>query len=84
MVTISANKETDGIYYFVEDNGIGIPANQQRKIFDLFYKLDPKTEGIGLGLNIVKQLLDKNGGNMGVNSKPGEGTAFVISLPDSE
>ena len=84
VVTISAKKEPDGIYYFIEDNGIGIPGKQQTKIFDLFYKLDPKTEGIGLGLNIVKQLLDKHGGNMGVNSKPGEGTTVIIFLPDSE
>ena len=81
VVIISGRKEKDGIHYFVEDNGIGIPANQQTKIFDLFYKLDPKTEGIGLGLNIVKQILDKNGGNMDVESKPGEGTTFIISLP---
>ena len=83
VVTISGRKEGDGIKYVVEDNGIGIPSNQLKKIFDLFYKLDPKTEGIGLGLSIVKQLLDKNGGNMDVDSKPDEGTKFIISLPDS-
>ncbi|MBN1352950.1 PAS domain S-box protein [candidate division KSB1 bacterium] len=84
VITIFSKKEAKLIYYYVQDNGIGIPLEHQNKIFDLFHKLDPKKPGIGLGLHIVKQILGKHRGHIEVQSEPGEGTRFIVVLPGSK
>jgi len=81
VIKISGKKKKDLVLYSVEDNGIGIPSNLQAKIFGLFHKLDTKTPGIGLGLTIVKQILDKHNGNIQIHSKKGKGTRITVSLP---
>jgi signal transduction histidine kinase len=57
----------------------------QRRIFEKFYQGDSAhaTEGNGLGLSLVKRIVDLCGGTISVTSAPGEGTAFTVTLPDS-
>jgi PAS domain S-box-containing protein len=69
----------------VRDSGLGIPAGEQDRIFEKFYRLDPAlTRGVGgsgLGLYISKELVSRMGGRMSVRSRPGEGAAFTVELP---
>jgi signal transduction histidine kinase len=69
----------------VVDHGIGIPANEQSKIFDKFYRVgDPlvhNTKGSGLGLSLVQHIVQAHGGEVAVESTPGKGSKFVITLP---
>lgn len=68
---------------FVRDNGIGIPQSLQGRIFGLFDKLDPNSEGTGVGLAIVKRIIEVHGGRIWVQSEAGEGSTFYFSLPKS-
>jgi PAS domain S-box-containing protein len=69
----------------VRDCGLGIPAGEQDRIFEKFYRLDPAlTRGVGgsgLGLFISRELVSRMGGHLTVRSQPGEGAAFVVDLP---
>jgi len=71
----------------VADHGIGIPANEQSKIFEKFYRIcDPlvhNTKGSGLGLSLVRHIVQAHGGEIAVESTPGKGSKFIISLPVS-
>ncbi|MGK0366002.1 MAG: signal transduction histidine kinase/DNA-binding NarL/FixJ family response regulator [Saprospiraceae bacterium] len=77
--------EEDTILIKVEDNGIGIKPEQLDRVFDRFYQADGTTtranEGTGIGLSLVKELVDLLEGNIDISSKLGEGTQFKISLP---
>ncbi|UZR98726.1 PAS domain-containing sensor histidine kinase [Chondrinema litorale] len=64
------------------DNGIGISSQHLNKIFDMFYRATQKNNGSGLGLYIVKETVDKLEGNIDVNSQEGEGTEFVLTVPN--
>jgi PAS domain S-box-containing protein len=69
----------------VRDHGLGIPADEQERIFEKFYRLDPAlTRGVGgsgLGLFISRELVSRMGGSLTVRSEAGEGASFVIDLP---
>jgi two-component system phosphate regulon sensor histidine kinase PhoR len=69
----------------VQDNGIGIPENEQKRIFERFYRVDKSRKyersGTGLGLSIVKNLTQSQGGEVQLRSRPGEGSVFEIYLP---
>lgn len=73
------------ISLFVQDHGTGIPADQQQRIFEPFYRLESglrrETQGVGIGLSIVKHVAEAHGGRVFVRSNPGEGSRFVIELP---
>jgi PAS domain S-box-containing protein len=72
----------DEIHLFVRDNGIGIEAEQQEKIFGLFEKLDPRAQGYGVGLALVKRIIEVHGGRVWVESEgEGKGSTFWFSLP---
>lgn len=66
----------------VEDNGKGIHEKQLKKIFDVFYRADANTDGIGLGLNIIKQTSEKLNGKINIDSEYGEGTTFYLTIPN--
>jgi len=81
---VEVSSEEDGKYciFEVKDNGIGIEAKHLSRIFTLSERLHPQEyEGTGLGLNICKKILDKFGGNIWVESIPGEGTTFYFTIP---
>lgn len=85
VIHISGYENDGKVIYFVEDNGIGISPEHQEKIFDLFYRLDPKsTQGEGLGLNIVRKILDRHNGKVWVESEYGKGSKFYVSLPKTK
>ena len=69
----------------VIDHGIGIPPNEQPKIFEKFYRIcDPlvhNTKGSGLGLSLVRHIVRAHGGEVSVESAPGKGSKFTIALP---
>jgi len=65
------------------DNGMGIPEELQGKIFDMFFRATEKSEGAGLGLYIVKETIDKLGGQITTQSKVGIGTTFTIEVPNA-
>jgi two-component system, cell cycle sensor histidine kinase PleC len=81
VLKIYGRKEKDYNVYVVEDNGIGISQKHQKKIFEIFHQLDPFQPGVGLGLNIIKQILDKHHGFIQVDSKVGQSTKFTVALP---
>ncbi|ELR73900.1 sensor histidine kinase [Fulvivirga imtechensis AK7] len=66
----------------IEDNGEGIPIDSQAKIFDMFYRASENSEGSGLGLYIVHNVLEKLGGNIYITSEPGKGTSVRVVLPN--
>ncbi len=71
---------TDLVRVWVEDNGIGIPAPAQRRIFDLFHRAHKEYEGTGIGLAVVRKFVERMGGSVGVESSPGHGSRFWIQL----
>ncbi|HET9912561.1 MAG TPA: ATP-binding protein, partial [Anaerolineales bacterium] len=69
------------IILFVRDNGIGIDPKFKDRIFGLFDKLDPRTEGTGIGLALVKRIIEFHEGRIWVESEPGKGATFYFTLP---
>ena len=69
----------------VADHGPGIPEAEQRRIFDPFFRgqraLKDQVHGTGLGLNLVKKIVEAHGGTIRVNSHPAQGTEFVVRIP---
>jgi PAS domain S-box-containing protein len=80
-VSVSGKKDGKETVYCVEDNGIGIDNDHIDKIFEIFHQLDPAKKGTGLGLTIVKRILDNHNGSIKVQSQPGVGSKFFVSLP---
>jgi signal transduction histidine kinase len=77
-------RRIDGFYLVdVSDNGIGIPPEQESRVFDVFYRAHTQAsyEGTGLGLAIVKRIVELHGGTISVRSKLGLGTTFTFTLP---
>jgi signal transduction histidine kinase len=73
------------VRFVVRDWGIGIPQGDQTRIFEKFYRVDPAmtggVSGTGLGLYIVRELVERMDGRIHVESAPGEGSSFVVELP---
>jgi PAS domain S-box-containing protein len=67
--------------FFVSDNGIGIPPEHHERIFGLFNKLDARSEGTGVGLALVKRIIEVHGGRIWVESEAGMGATFLFTLP---
>lgn len=80
-----AGNSQDGLsIFFVRDNGIGIDPRFTERIFGLFNKLDARTEGTGIGLALVKRIIEFHGGRIWVESELGKGTTFYFTLPSRE
>lgn len=83
-ITIDLRLEDEQVIFQVSDTGLGIPLNDQSRIFEKFYRATnaPKgTPGTGLGLAIVKSIVDNYNGRIWVESAPGTGTKFIVMLP---
>lgn len=82
FVKVSVEKNADGTVLTVEDNGIGIPAEQQERIFERFYRVDKshskEVGGTGLGLSIVKHAAALHNAKISMHSAPGEGTSVSV------
>jgi PAS domain S-box-containing protein len=85
VISIGQASERDGMpVLFVRDNGIGIESEFHERIFGLFNKLDARTEGTGIGLALVKRIIEFHGGGIWVESEAGKGSTFFFTLPRAE
>ncbi len=82
-ISVSGKIEDDRVVYQVHDNGIGIPGENHDKVFEIFHRLHPEDSaaGEGLGLAIVLRMVQRHNGSVRVESEPGQGTTFYVSLP---
>ena len=85
-VTVRLYEVTDQLYIEVEDTGYGISDESLLHIFEKFYRVTDnekvyETRGTGLGLPLVKEIVEAHGGRIQVNSALGEGSTFIIKLP---
>ena len=80
-ITIITKENENFLKVIIKDNGIGIPEDKQSKIFEFFFTTKPAGEGTGLGLALCKEIMTKLGGDIGFQSKFGEGSEFFITLP---
>jgi|GEM_PF-5438210 len=82
---VNLYRHNGGVNLEVVDHGIGIPEKEQPKIFEKFYRVcDPlvhNTKGSGLGLSLVRHIVQAHGGDVAVESEPGHGSKFIITLP---
>jgi signal transduction histidine kinase len=87
-INLSVKKTKSGVRFTVTDKGIGIPKKSHQQIFEKFYRLEDsmtaKTKGHGLGLSIVKKLVELNHGSIDLKSSPGKGTSFIVEFPAYE
>lgn len=86
QIIIDANETKEFVYIRIQDNGIGMTAEEMKNIWDRYYKADPSRKNTkygesGLGLAIVKQLVDLHDGSIRVESKLGQGSQFELKFP---
>jgi signal transduction histidine kinase len=83
-VALAAKRSGDGVRVIVRDEGLGIPADQQSRIFTKFFRGDVGATGItgtGLGLAVSREIVEAHGGRIGFDSDPGTGSTFWLELP---
>ncbi|MDY0905310.1 hybrid sensor histidine kinase/response regulator [Pedobacter sp. CFBP9032] len=87
QVNVTINIKDGKLYLAVKDFGIGISSEQQAKIFDKFYRVEEHSNrfnGLGIGLYICSEIINRHGGTIGVNSVPDEGSEFYFIIPITE
>jgi len=84
-VTVRLRHQADRVALQVEDKGIGIKPSEQKRIFERFYRITdkeaPETRGSGLGLPLVKHIVEAHAGEIRLESEPGQGSLFTVILP---
>jgi signal transduction histidine kinase len=85
QIVLTAEARHGGVAFAVQDNGIGLPPRETGRIFKRFYQVDPHLSrtgsGCGLGLSIVQFIVAAHQGSVKVESRPGAGSTFTITLP---
>jgi signal transduction histidine kinase len=82
VIEIGVQDQNDERVFYVKDNGLGIEEQYQEKVFILFEKLDPTIEGTGIGLALIKRIIETHGGKIWVESEGlGKGSTFCFTLP---
>lgn len=84
VVQLTCKKEKTQLIYAIQDHGVGIPAHQQARVFEKFFRADNAVDagaGTGLGLYIAKSIVEAHGGKIWFESEEGKGTTFYFSLP---
>ncbi|HQG32750.1 MAG TPA: HAMP domain-containing sensor histidine kinase, partial [Deltaproteobacteria bacterium] len=84
QVVVGASRKDGGIEFSVSDSGIGMDRDQIPKIFDPLYTAWPVRTGMGLGLSLVKDIVDSMGGRIEVASSPGKGSTFSVWIPEGK
>jgi signal transduction histidine kinase len=88
QIALRVYSSANHVVFAVEDNGIGLSARDKRRVFDRFYQVDQRltrtTGGCGLGLCIVKSIVAAHGGSVQVESQPGKGSTFIVTLPSQK
>jgi len=81
-VQLGLRPSAEGYEFRVSDNGVGLPPGDRERMLDLFYRAGPaRAAGLGVGLAVVKLLVEQSGGSLAVDSGEGQGTSFVVVLP---
>lgn len=81
-VRLKLSISPEGYEFRVSDNGVGLPAGEQQQVFELFYRAAPaRAAGLGVGLAVVKLLVEQSGGTLTADSGAGQGSTFVVVLP---
>ncbi|MFD2257433.1 ATP-binding protein [Luteolibacter algae] len=80
-ICLSCSQSEKSVVYKVVDNGPGIPPQHHERVFRLFERLDNKKSGSGVGLALVKKVIEQAGGNVKLLSEEGSGTTFVLTFP---
>ena len=84
QIAITAGRRRDSVFCRVEDHGLGINADTMQHLFEKFFR-DPgvprRIQGVGLGLAVVKHIMESHGGRVEVTSTPGKGSAFILIFP---
>ena len=82
-VSVDVRPGKESVSVIVRDTGIGIKAEDIPFIFDRFYRVEASrsSAGFGLGLSIAKSIVEAHGGSISIQSTPGEGSTFIITLP---
>jgi signal transduction histidine kinase len=80
-VEVGADRERRRAWCAIEDSGCGIPAEALASIFDAYFTTKPPDRGTGLGLSVVKQIVESYSGSISVESKLGSGSKFKLELP---
>jgi signal transduction histidine kinase len=85
-ITVSVAHRDEMVVFEVTDDGIGMEADQIDEVFEVFHRLHTREEfaGTGIGLSICRKIVDRHGGTIGVDSEPGEGSTFTLTLPSGE
>ena len=88
LIKVNVRGEADGVRLEVVDRGIGIPRDKIEKIFERFYRADREDvrniKGSGVGLSLVKSIVDAHDGKIAVESEMGKGSKFIILLPKNK
>ena len=83
LIEIGLNARAAQNIFFVRDNGMGIAPEYHQKVFGLFDKLNPASDGTGIGLALVKRIVEVHGGKIWVESEMGKGATFLFTLADT-